>query len=346
MPALPLLPEFIGILWAVLIAIFAFIGAKLLTPVFVELGKALAWLPGFILDRLTQAQNAIVAFFVHLAPDAIGTLVNVISAAAGISRHVTDAIAGAIDASLHAVAYITQQAIPWILQHIQDYYNALQGWAAGEFRRLEGLLDWRIRAAMATLLALLQSAFSAAVANFQQQFKGLQDEVGWVWATVTAALGATLNAARLYTDQRAHQVETAAAADVHAVASELGAAERALRDKIDESSRNAEAFAAKLVLDARNFASLADQQALAQALTATGAIALSLEAIRQLECIKQCGPLGQLGNDLQALDLAALLALLLGAASHPQEGAQAVTALLGPGARFAHDEIRQLFGAA
>jgi hypothetical protein len=54
------------------------------------------------------------------------------------------------------------------------------------------------------------------------------------------------------------------------------------------------------------------------ALPAIAAIAVDVAAIKALECIKQCAPLGAVGQGLALLDLAAILALVEAAQADPQ----------------------------
>jgi hypothetical protein len=78
-------------------------------------------------------------------------------------------------------------------------------------------------------------------------------------------------------------------------------------------------------------------------------VATLADRVKQIEdspCQQQCRTLGQLGNDLGGLDLAALLALLIGAAEHPHEAAPLVRDLLTPGSTLVSGELLQLFRGA
>jgi len=95
---------------------------------------------------------------------------------------------------------------------------------------------------------------------------------------------------------------------------------------------------------------------LQQQITATGATILTLvlpqiatlaTRIKSLEdspCQQKCQTLGSLGNNLDGLDLAALLALLVGAAEHPHEAAPVVRSLLTPGSQLVSGELLGLLG--
>jgi hypothetical protein len=284
------------------------------------------WVAGNAARLLEDAFNWLgnrVHDMVQVLTDAVIRLVTR-SIAAAVAVHA--ALASAVNAAAHVVTVL----LPWAWAQTQALVNGLRAWVMAEVQRLEGLIDWRVRAAVALLLAALESAVSAAVANFNQQFKGLEDRIGLLWATVTAAIGAALNAAQAYTDQRVHGAETSAAAAVAGASAEAQAAEQALRDKIEQAARDAETFAQTLTLGAERAFGLANARTLATALAATGAVAIGLEAIRELECIKRCNTLGQLGNELELLDIAALMGLVALVAHDPRGAERLVQDAVGP----------------
>jgi hypothetical protein len=297
------------------------------------------WVASQAARLINDAFNWIAARVTHLVQPLTDAIWRVISRLRAFTGSTAAALA-AIGAALH---HILDVSIPWVEAWVWDRLTDVYAFVRAQVRALDGLIDWRIKAVTALLLALIESAVSAAVSNFNQQFQGFENRVGALWAAVVAIVGGALNAAQAYTDQRVHQAETNAAAGTSAVGMEAARQAQALRERIDQAARNAEAFTATLVGQAERSASLQNAATLATALAATGAIALSVEQIRNLECIKACAPLGQLGNELQALDLGVLLAVLLGAASHPKEGAAALTAMLAPGSQAAHAELGALF---
>jgi hypothetical protein len=72
-------------------------------------------------------------------------------------------------------------------------------------------------------------------------------------------------------------------------------------------------------------------------------LARRIKSIEDSPCQQKCETLGNLGSNLDGLDLAALLALLVGLSTHPKEGAQAIEAFLGPGAKLASAPLLGLF---
>lgn len=73
------------------------------------------------------------------------------------------------------------------------------------------------------------------------------------------------------------------------------------------------------------------------------ALTQRVKAIEDSPCQQECRTLGQLGQNLDGLDLAALLAWLLGAAEHPKEAAGAVAGTLTPGANLVSAQLLGLF---
>jgi hypothetical protein len=73
-------------------------------------------------------------------------------------------------------------------------------------------------------------------------------------------------------------------------------------------------------------------------------LARRIKSIEDSPCQQECQTLGQLGSNLDGLDLAALLALLIGAAEHPHEAAPVVRSLLTPGSQLVSGELLGLLG--
>lgn len=260
---------------------------------------------------------------VHVLTDAVIRVITRMSASAS-------AVQAALGNALAAIAHLFSVALPALAAWARALVTALQAWTWAQLQRLEGLIDWRIRALAAFLLAWVEATVSAAVANLNQQFRGLEEALGAVWAATTAAIATALGAAQAYTDQRVHQAEVSAATAIGTASADALAAEQALRRQIDAAAASAEAYARSLTLDAERLAGLANARTLATALAATGVVAIGLEAIRELECIKRCAPLGAIGASVEALDLAALLLLVGEAARDPKGTAQFLEATIRP----------------
>jgi len=232
----------------------------------------------------------------------------------------------AVEASLIAFTAAAEQRIGALAQAL--YASAIH--------YARALADQVLATAVALTdqaIAISRALHLTALTALLQQARALELQIGQAYSQSID-----------YAQQLVRQAEAQAASDAAAVAAAAQQgfldAERYARELLwgaDGAVRQLE-----LVIGAEGAAVLSQAQAYAGALALP--LAIDLAAIRELECIKQCNPLGQLGQELQLLDLGVLLAILLGAASHPKEGAAALTQILAPGGQQAGAELGALFG--
>jgi hypothetical protein len=175
-------------------------------------------------------------------------------------------------------------------------------------------------------LSLYQAALQAIALVNLQLSQQINQAVTQLITWVTTSIG-----------QEVTRTDTAIAAAAAGARADAIAVEQYAQ----QLTASAEAYARQLVTDAGSFtrglvndaeqaAALGNAQTLAAALAATGAVAVSVQAIRELECIKQCNPLGQLGASIDALDVAALVLLVAEAAHDPKETTAFLTATVKP----------------
>jgi hypothetical protein len=288
-------------------------------------GAAANW----IKDRVESAIAPLVAFIQQIASRIDGILNAHLLVAQALSTSVhwlRFTVIPAVEVNLIAFTAAAEQRIGALAQSL---YRAATHQASLLVAQALATVEGWTRDAIALTQALHLTAMTAIL----QQALATEQAIGLAYSQ---AIGVATDLVR--------QAELKAANDAAAIAA---AASQGFAD--------AERYALELVWGANGAVrqlelELANSSAgtLAQAAAAAGALVLPLAleqaAIRELKCIQQCNPLGQLGDDLQVLDLGIVLAFLLAASAHPKEGAAALTEMLAPGGQRAGAELRALFG--
>lgn len=272
-----------------------------------------------------------------LASQAAAQLTHVIQAVIAVWSRiewVNRVIVAAVAQGLDDVEWALDHTVNALLPKLQDFLHGLVDgvttWASQEF---DGLRRWVLEQ-LGPIPGLIQGAVAALWAQ-------VVPYVNQVAGAVAAVDQVAINTLGGYTAAQTAAVLATAEAEI------VNEAQRALRAE-GATLATAQAYSAALQADlqARIFGpggavqglegdiSKTGAATLATALAGAAALALPLEQaitdIRNLECIKACNPLGQLGNELASLDLAAVIALVAYAAADPKGAGRLVSSTLGP----------------
>lgn len=242
----------------------------------------------------------------------------------------------------NAIYHLRWVVIPWVfttaisigLAQVQALGRLVQGLYAASLRAIDAAvanLQAQIAQALNTAIATARALHLTALAQALSWAKTVEAEAyQWFTQSVAHAEQLTLNEA-----QRAQLAEAALWSTLSA---DVTRVEQYVRDQVWGPGGAVTTVEGDLTLGL--------QQTLQQALAGAAALALPLtvaiDEVKNSRCMQQCNVLGDLGEDLQALDLGVLLALLLGAATHPKEAAPALIGMLTPGGSNFAGEITGL----
>lgn len=317
---------FLGLLFVLLL----YTTRSVWVPLVIAMLQAIPVAGDWLASHAAVAIRAAEAWVAARVEGAIGAVVQAVQTVESRLRWTLVALLVHAQLTVQALAHIVYELLPAVTRALQATIETVAGAILAQVHQELDQLARDAQAADATAGALAESAAGLARSLVTQLQSDVQQALnrleGGLRAFVLAVAALVLGRAEQAIAQEAAQARAAEAALAGAAAAGVADAEAVAR----ALTGAAEGYAAGLAHDVEQLARLLNQQTLAQALAASGAVAVGLEAIRELECIKQCSPLGNLGKDLAALDLAALLALVAYAAHDPRGAGRLVQSTLGP----------------
>jgi hypothetical protein len=327
----------IGALAAIDVVFLALMGVGLLyitrqiwVPFLIWLLSQIPVIGGWVASQTGHWVNAAFSWVGQRVAQLIQPLTDAISRVIVWVRGYVQGVAFDINALIDALHHIrfdvlgelSTRLIVFIASRLAALSSALMAQIVALARELE-----LVRAAA---IAYAEARFGDAI-NAAQQLNGrLRDWVVALIASTLAYLEQRFAQQLQQTETRVRQAEAAAAGEV-AQAERLASAQLAdLKAYVDGSIVGVVGLEQTLAWDARKYADLLNARTLATSLAAAGTVAIGLEAIRELECIKLCAPLSLVGNAIEALDLAALVLLVAEAAHDPKGTAGFLQATIAP----------------
>lgn len=297
------------------------------------LRDTLAGLPvlgGWLAENSTRLQLFLFARVAVWANSAAGVLVGWLEGAQSLVSSATSQLENLASAAHENAVYLRQQVIPAAIRQAEDYGDRRLAAARAYLVAQLVLTQALARRLTAQAIARADLEHNQALAYARALWSSA---TGYARSLTTLALGyalALFRVSRLETaaaEQRAENYTRAGVAQAQEFTAE---AYKAAVDYAAAAAGVAENYARNLTLEAEKRATLENARTLAWSAAAAGALAVAIEAIERSPCMQRCSTLGQLGAELETLDLLALVAFLTEAAKDPAGFAREFEAEFGP----------------
>jgi hypothetical protein len=327
-----------------LLILWLYATSPMLRQIVASLGGAIPGLSQFLGDRLREFEAASAAQLRTWGTQAIQPIIDTFNHLTTVNRSYAGAVDVAMGANVGAIWRLRYQALPALEARAQSY-------AFGQVQALRTELLAQLQSALGYVAQLVRNAeqfavslYNAAVTYAGALYRSAADLAQYLHALALARAAEVLAMAINYSQLAFIQLEQFVTA--------TSAADRNYTDRSASQTAEyariltlgAERLAEQLSANDRIYTDVRAANVATAAAAATAVVAQAVTAIEESSCMRQCNPLGALGADLAALDLVALLGLVVAAAGDPKNAARALEETLTPIASAVHQGAHDLLG--